>query len=270
MIEWILTALAIVFLALLVVQYTVDLSAAWSRRITVAQFAIWAIFVIDFFVRLTLAQSKVDFLRHNWFSALTLLLPALRAFRAVQIVAILRSTQAVEFVPVANRGMRAMRATIARLAPIYIGALTIAILVLSAVGMLVIERSAAHPNIRTFSDALWWSAATITTVGSELYPVTDEGRALAVLVMVYGLAFAGYIAATLVTLLIGRQDGGDQLAALRDEIAALRRTISSEQRRQGVPMESGRATGNEALPETETSAVLSSRPERTIAPEHDQ
>jgi voltage-gated potassium channel len=91
----------------------------------------------------------------------------------------------------------------------------------------VVEGGAPHSNIRNFSSALWWAAATITTVGSEKYPVTDEGRVLAVLVMLYGLAFAGYIAATLVTLLIGRENGSDDTAALRDEIAALRRELEA-------------------------------------------
>jgi voltage-gated potassium channel len=224
----VLTALAIVFLALLVIQYTVNLSPEWARRVDVAQFAIWGIFVINFVIRLALAPSKLEFLRHNWLTALATLLPALRAFRAIQVVMVLRSAQAAQAIPVAGRGLQALRRLVERFVPLYIGGLTAAVLFLSAAGMLSIERHADQPNITNFGDALWWSAATITTIGSELYPVTEEGRILAVLVMLYGLAFAGYIAATLVTTLIGRQPSGSgDVSALKDEIAELRAALEA-------------------------------------------
>jgi voltage-gated potassium channel Kch len=51
------------------------------------------------------------------------------------------------------------------------------------------ERADARANIRSFDDALWWSATTITTVGyGDHYPVTAQGRLVAAGLMLGGIA----------------------------------------------------------------------------------
>ena len=70
------TALAFGFLGLLVVELTVPLSDAWATRIELAGYVIWAIFVVEFAVRLALAPDTLRFLRSNWLSAIAVVLPA--------------------------------------------------------------------------------------------------------------------------------------------------------------------------------------------------
>jgi voltage-gated potassium channel Kch len=44
-----------------------------------------------------------------------------------------------------------------------------------------------HTNITMFGDAIWWSAATITTVGyGDRYPTTSAGRTIALGLMLAG------------------------------------------------------------------------------------
>src|SRR3712207_7353558 len=46
--------------------------------------------------------------------------------------------------------------------------------------VLQFEGGVEGANIRTAADALWWAAATVTTVGyGDRFPVTAEGRAVA-------------------------------------------------------------------------------------------
>ena len=53
-----------------------------------------------------------------------------------------------------------------------------------SVAVLDAERGAAHANITSFGDSLWWAATTITTVGyRDRYPVTTQGRLVAVVLM---------------------------------------------------------------------------------------
>ena len=67
-------------------------------------------------------------------------------------------------------------------------ALTFALAALSGCGMM--QKPTA--SITSASDALWWVFVTITTVGyGDRYPVTNVGRAVAVLVMIAGVGLFG-------------------------------------------------------------------------------
>jgi hypothetical protein len=55
----------------------------------------------------------------------------------------------------------------------------------------------ADANITTFGDALWWAATTVTTVGyGDRFPITATGRAVAVVLMLLGIAVIGVITAS--------------------------------------------------------------------------
>ena len=71
-------------------------------------------------------------------------------------------------------------------------------LFLAALAVLDAERSADNANIVTFGDALWWATTTATTVGyGDLFPVTTEGRWVAVGLMVAGIALIVLVTAGL-------------------------------------------------------------------------
>jgi voltage-gated potassium channel len=89
---------------------------------------------------------------------------------------------------------------------IAIQATTTAVLVLfvGAVGIFDVERDAPHGNIRTFGDAAWWAITTVTTVGyGDRYPVTNEGRLIAVGLMLTGIAVLGVITASIASWFVG-------------------------------------------------------------------
>jgi voltage-gated potassium channel len=73
----------------------------------------------------------------------------------------------------------------------------------------------------------------MTTMGSEYWPKSLEGRVLCYLLALYAFAIFGYVTATLATFFVGRDAesaeaelaGADELAALREEINALRADI---------------------------------------------
>jgi voltage-gated potassium channel len=71
----------------------------------------------------------------------------------------------------------------------------------SSIAILQFETT-AESNIKTAEDAIWWSYTTLTTVGyGDKYPVTTEGRLIAMILMTTGVGlcgtFAGYIASIL-------------------------------------------------------------------------
>ena len=94
-------------------------------------------------------------------------------------------------------------------------------------------------GIGSYGEALWWTAMLMTTMGSEYWPRSAEGRALCLLLALYAFAVFGYVTATLATYFVGRDAadpdaevaGAADVAALRAELAALRRELAERQGR---------------------------------------
>jgi voltage-gated potassium channel len=115
------------------------------------------------------------------------------------------------------------------------------VLVFASVFVLQFEGDAANANITTGGEAVWWSIVTITTVGyGDYYPVTMLGRITGVFVMVTGIGIIGALASIFASLLVSptdeppqRNGSSNELAALRQDIAALRRELA--ERGQGRP-----------------------------------
>lgn len=75
-----------------------------------------------------------------------------------------------------------------------------------SVSILQVE-TAPNSNIKTAEDALWWSYTTITTVGyGDRFPVTTEGRLIAVVLMTTGVALCGTFAGYIASLLMSKND----------------------------------------------------------------
>lgn len=210
-----------------------------SRLLVTFGTAIWAVFILDFALRFALAPEKRAFLRRNWFSALALVIPALRLLR---VVAVLRFAtlagggQLMMVLGTINRTMNALRVSLGRRQVAFVFALTAVVLLLGAAGMLRLEPHAAAPGAPGFAgygDALWWTAMLMTTIGSAYWPITPAGRILAFLLSLYSLAVFGYITAVLASFFVGQDAskkdgpvaGANDIAALRSEIRALRDEI---------------------------------------------
>jgi voltage-gated potassium channel len=134
----------------------------------------WALFVIDYIVQLSLARDRKEYLKHEWIALIIVIFPFFRPIRAIRGVILIRQAAGRE--KNKTKSLPALLAAIGALMVIIIGA-----------AVLNAERFAAGSTIKTPSDALWWALGTITTSGSGLDPVTNEGRALAAVLLIFGL-----------------------------------------------------------------------------------
>lgn len=226
--------LAFVWLALLVVELT----RGESPLFEVLGALIWVVFILDFAVKLVLAPKKSAYLKNNWLTAISLLIPALRIVRALRVFRVLRLARAgqglrlVRVVSSLNRGMKALGASLSRRGFGYVLALTVLVTFAGSAGMYAFEKEAAG-GLSNYGEALWWTAMVMTTMGSHYWPQTVEGRVLCVCLALYAFGVFGYVTAALATFFVGRDAendeaelaGGKQLAALRDEVSALREDI---------------------------------------------
>jgi voltage-gated potassium channel len=75
---------------------------------------IWAIFLLDFALKLFLAPQKLRFLKTNWLTAVSLLVPALRVFRVLRVLRVLRGVRLIRVVSSLNRSMKSLGASMKR------------------------------------------------------------------------------------------------------------------------------------------------------------
>ncbi len=222
--------LGFLWLVLLVMELVWGL----SRLLEYTSITIWIIFIIDFVAKFILAPLKVPFLKKNWLTAVSLLIPALRVFRIFRVVRLLRGLRGIRLVRIVsslNRGMKSLGATMQRRAFGYVFALTLFVTFAGAAGMFAFEK--ATPGFESYAMALWWTAMRVITAGNEFHPATPEGRGLAFLIAVFGYSIFGYVTATFATFFIGRDAeeknaplaGARDVANLQREIVALRKSL---------------------------------------------
>jgi voltage-gated potassium channel len=112
----------------------------------------------------------------------------LRVLRILRLFRLLRAAKLVRYVRavrVIGRVLHAKREQLAIVA-IALGLL----LVLSASLVYAVEHDAQPERFASIPAAMWWAAATLTTVGyGDVYPVTPVGKMLGALVALGGIAF---------------------------------------------------------------------------------
>lgn len=232
--------LAFVWLVLLVMELVRGESLLFGVLGTI----IWVIFILDFAGKFVLAPDKVVYLKGNWLTAISLLIPALRIFRVFRAFRLLRLARAgrglqlIRVVGSLNRGMKALGASLSRRGFGYVIALTVLVTFAGAAGMYAFENEAPG-GMNSYGEALWWTTMIMTTMGSHYWPQTAEGRVLCIFLALYAFGIFGYVTAALATFFVGRDAehdeselvGAKQLAALRDEMTALREEIRTLLRR---------------------------------------
>lgn len=78
--------------------------------------------------------------------------------------------------------------------------------VLAMVGVLVLVGSSAFVYFEknlAFTDALWWSVVTMSTVGyGDISPATPGGRLVGLLIMILGIGFLGILTASIASIFV--------------------------------------------------------------------
>ncbi|MFS0883645.1 potassium channel family protein [Aeromicrobium sp. 179-A 4D2 NHS] len=160
---------------------------------------VWAAFAADFIVRLALAGSgnRGEYAVRHWYDVALIVVPMLRPLRLLRLLALVRILDRSASNSLAGRVL------------VYVSGSAAMAVGLGAIAVLDAEQDAADSNITTFGDALWWACTTVTTVGyGDQYPVTLEGRAVAVVLMIVGIGVVGAVTASVATWLMSRAETG--------------------------------------------------------------
>lgn len=227
-----MVVLGFIWLLLLILEFATD----WGARFETIGTAIWVIFIFDFLLKLLIAPRKLRFMQRNWLTIIALVVPAFRVFRAFRAIRALRAARGLRLVRVVssiNRGMKALGSVLGRRGLGYAVALTILVTFGASAGMYAFER---EHGLEDYGTALWWTAMVVTTMGSEYWPKTPEGRVLCLFLAIYAFAAFGYVTAALASFFVDRDtkaaEATTSLNAKRmDQIQTELREIKAELRR---------------------------------------
>jgi len=148
------------------------------------------IFIVEFFYRFYKADNKLKFLKWGWVDLLASI-PAVDFFRIGRLMRLIRLV----------RVFRAFKSTRKLLNHLFsnkiegtlasLSILALLMIIFSSIAILQVETDPAS-NIKSAEDAIWWTYSTITTVGyGDKYPITTEGRILAMILMTFGVGLFG-------------------------------------------------------------------------------
>jgi voltage-gated potassium channel len=227
-------ALSVVFVVVLVWPVLDDDLSQPARDVFyVLDILIWSTFVAEYVARLLVAPNRWGYVRHHLPELVVILFPPVRPFEGLAALRLLR------LVSVLGMAGRMARSGLLYRTGAYVAWLAAAVLFAGAVAAYDAEHAHPRANIVTFGDAIWWAMTTMTTVGyGDLYPVTLEGRLVAVVLMLAGVAALGVVTASMAAFLVrsvsraGMQLGAElvrverEMAEVEHEVAGVEREMA--------------------------------------------
>lgn len=199
-IEPVLLVLGFIFLAVYAYQVLAQPIGAAYDALSIVQGLIYVVFVVDLLLRVIGAGKELltvagflHFLKHNWLAIGAAVLPAFRAFRVFGVLLVIR-------------GFAPFFRTRASKVGLVVGVSLPLTLFTAAIAALEAERGVAGSNINSFGDAIWWSVASVTTVGyGDKFPITPDGRFIASILMVVGIGLFSALTALMAAWVMGER-----------------------------------------------------------------
>jgi voltage-gated potassium channel len=174
----------------LLVDTVFKLPSEISKLLDYIDNIICAVFLFDFIVRFRRAENKLTFMKWGWIDLIASIptfdfMRAGRLLRLIRIIRLIRAFRSTRHI-VQHVFKNKIQGTLTSVAII-----AVLMLLFSSVAILQFETD-PKSNIKTAEDAIWWSYVTITTVGyGDKFPVTTEGRVVAVILMTVGVGLFG-------------------------------------------------------------------------------
>ena len=205
-----LTVLAAGWLPVLVVPLVIRVSPGTSAALDAVDYAVWAVFAVEYLVKLYLSPSRWSFVTRHLVDLLVIAVPVLRPLRTLRALRVLRAVRIARAALILSSALKRARELLTHHGLHYVLLSVLAIIGLCSALELAFEQHAPGATIRSFGDALWWSIVTVTTVGyGDKYPVSAGGRGVAVVLMITGIGLVGVLSATVASYFVGQRADQD-------------------------------------------------------------
>ena len=213
-----LMILSLVMIPLLLGPVLWDMAENEERFFFLADILIWTLFAVDMLVKIVLSTNRINYLKVNWFELIVVGLPWFRPFRIVRLIAF---------------AAKSYKGTTRAGKPDFLLVYAVALIVVGATIVTTFEQGYGS-SLESFSQALWWSLVTTTTIGyayGDTLPMSIAGRGMAVILMLGGLGIFGAITANLAAVFSNAGDPNTKaLAEIQQELRELQSEISSNRK----------------------------------------
>jgi voltage-gated potassium channel len=189
-----LTVVGVAWLVIGIAALTTNINGSPSEALVGTLFALWALLLLEYLVRLVVTPDKRGYLKRRWAEPVTVVVPPLQGWHLVGMEKMSLLLREAELrVETILRHHSLFRVLIAAAMTLFLGAWLV----------LLFEEDTKGSNIHSYPDALWWAIVTVTTVGyGDRFPVTAGGRAVAVILMLLGIGLIGVLTATVASVFV--------------------------------------------------------------------
>lgn len=154
---------------------------------------IWALFLIDYALRLVISRNRWEFVRSNLLDLFAVAIPAFRPLRALRIVSVLIIAR------------RRFSHTVRDRATLYVSVAAVFIWFMAGLAVTDAERGVPGAQIETAAEGWWWAFTSLVTGGSATEnPISDQGRFLQAALFITSMAIVGTISAALAAWFVDR------------------------------------------------------------------
>lgn len=216
--------LACLMIPMMILEYAIAIPVVYKDIFHGYFLFLWALFLLEFVIKLSLSSSKKIYLKTNWVDVVIIFFPFLRILRIIEISEIGFLILIERFSNfLSSFHLQSFFKTLI---------LTIVIVAVSSELILFLEKPYAQSHIKNFGDAIWWSTVGISTIGvGNVVPVSSGGKVLTIFLMVSGIVLFSMLTANITALFTERdvrKDMSNELKTIEKDFYVTDRSIEKE------------------------------------------
>lgn len=189
-----IASLALFSAVLLILELTIELAGNQLQVVIALDVIIALLFLFDFLFEYSQAKHKKDYFKKNWYYLLAAIPVSGGTFQALRTIQLFRIFRIIRLY-IRIKALSEKTEKVSKHSSRYMFVALFAVVVIFTGSTLFYQaEKASNADISGFFDALWWAVVTATSVGyGDIYPTTFEGRIIAMVLMIFGLALLGTI-----------------------------------------------------------------------------
>lgn len=180
---------------------------------------ICVIFFIDFVQQYKAAPSKLEYMKWGWLDLISCI-PLMELNQFARLIRVFRLVRAIKSISMISHAINENKASTSLH---FMVVTSLMMMLFGAIYILYLEKDMPGANIHNAGDAFWWTFVTITTVGyGDFFPVTLEGRIVAIILITTGVGMFGSFTAVLASWIMDASDERKVESQLLEEVNTLK------------------------------------------------